>query len=145
MKSYLRVRCNKAYLANIRDFVRSRLDELDVHGKTSDQIVLAVDEACANCMIHQHQCDNYSTIEVAIFRENGTLYAEIKDSGKAFPIHTYRPKNLEEIVKLRAKGGLGINLIHRIMDEIKIEETPDYSIYIFGKKLPNSASGIDQT
>ena len=87
MKAYLRVRCNKRYLATIRDFVRSRLDDLDVTGQVSGQIVLAVDETCANCMIHQHQCDNYSTIEVAIYREDGVLYTEIKDTGKAFPIH----------------------------------------------------------
>ncbi len=141
MKSYLRVYCNKAYLANIRDFVRSRLHELEVNGKLSEQIVLAVDEACANCMIHQHHCDNYSTIEVAVYRENGTLYAEIKDTGKAFPIHTYQPQDIEDIVKHRVKGGLGINLIHKIMDEIKIEETDEHSIYLFGKKLPNSAQG----
>ncbi len=133
--AYIRVRCNKAYLTDIREFVKARLEELEVEGRTSDQIVLAVDEACANCMIHQHHCDNYSTIDVAVFRENGTLYAEIRDTGKAFPIHQYQPKDLEEIMKLRAKGGLGINLIHRIMDEIAIEETEEHSIYRFGKKL----------
>jgi len=135
MKAYLRVRCNKRYLATIRDFVRSRLEDLDVTGKVSSQIVLAVDEACANCMIHQHQCDNYSTIEVAIYREDGILYTEIKDTGKAFPIHEYKPKQVSEIVKKRGKGGLGINLIHRIMDEIKVEEKHDYFIYKLGKRV----------
>lgn len=135
MKSYLRVRCNKAYLANIREFVRSRLDELEVEGKLREQIVLAVDEACANCMIHSHQCDNYSSLEIAVFIEENTLWAEIKDPAKAFPMHTYQPRDLMEIVRLKTKGGLGINLIHKIMDEIKIEESADHCIYILGKNL----------
>ncbi|MEL7531250.1 MAG: ATP-binding protein [Bacteroidota bacterium] len=138
MKAYLRVRCNKGNLAIIREFVRSRLQDLQVGGPISNQIVLAVDEACANCMIHQHQCDNYSTIEVAIYRDEGTLYTEIKDTGKAFPIDTYEPKQLHDIVKDRIKGGLGINLIHKIMDVVKVEEKRDHFIYKLGKRIdPN--------
>ncbi|MFK7923344.1 MAG: ATP-binding protein [Bacteroidia bacterium] len=138
MKAYLRVRCNKGNLAIIREFVRSRLQDLQVGGPVSNQIVLAVDEACANCMIHQHQCDNYSTIEVAIYRDGGTLYTEIKDTGKAFRLDTYQPKQLNEIIKDRIKGGLGINLIHKIMDVVKVEEKRDHFIYKLGKRIdPN--------
>ena len=135
MKAYLRVRCNKEFLATIRDFVKARLEDLDVKGQVSSQIVLAVDEACANCMIHQHQCDDLSTIEIAIYRDDETLYTEIKDTGKAFPIHEYKPKGLQEIVRTRKKGGLGINLIHKIMDEIQVEEKRDHFIYRLGKHL----------
>lgn len=141
MKAYLRVRCNKGNLAIIREFVRSRLDDLHIVGTISNQIVLAVDEACANCMIHQHQCDNYSTIEVAIYRDEETLFTEIKDTGKAFPIDTYQPQHLNEIVKGRVKGGLGINLIHKIMDIVKVEEKRDHFIYKLGKRIdPNLGS-----
>ena len=138
MKAYLRVRCNKQFLSTIRDFMRSKLEEFEVSGHVSSQIVLAVDEACANCMIHQHQCDNYSTIEIAIYRRNGVLYTEIKDTGKAFPLHEYQPQQINDIVKERGKGGLGINLIHRIMDEINVEERNDYFIYRLGKYLDQS-------
>ncbi len=138
MKAYLRVRCNKEYLSTIRDFVRSKLEDFDVEGHVSHQIVLAVDEACANCMIHQHQCDNYSNIEIAIYRKHGTLYTEIKDTGEAFPIHEYQPQQITDIVRKRGKGGLGINLIHRIMDEINVEERRDCFIYRLGKYLDTS-------
>lgn len=141
MKAYLRVRCNKGNLAIIREFVRSRLQDLHIVGTISNQIVLAVDEACANCMIHQHQCDNYSTIEVAIYRDEETLFTEIKDTGKAFPIDTYQPQHLSEIVKGRVKGGLGINLIHKIMDIVKVEEKRDHFVYKLGKRIdPNLGS-----
>lgn len=138
MKAYLKVRCNKEYLATIREFVKERLNDLKVTGRVSSQIVLAVDEACANCMIHQHQCDNFSTIEVTIYRKEGTLYTEIKDTGKAFPIDQYEPRQINDIVRERGKGGLGINLIRKIMDEIQIEEKRDGFIYRLGKRLdPN--------
>lgn len=133
MKSYLRVRCNKKFLATIRDFVKERLEDLEISGKVSHQIVLAVDEACANCMIHQHHCDNVATLEISIYRKGTTIYTEIKDPGKAFPMHTYQPEQLQDIVKKRAKGGLGISLIHKIMDEIQVMQKPNYSLYRLGK------------
>lgn len=135
MKSYLRVRCNKKFLATIRDFVKKKLADMDINGRVSHQIVLAVDEACANCMIHQHQCDNLSTLEITIYKKGNTLYTEIKDPGKAFPMHTYQPEQLQEIIKKRAKGGLGISLIHKIMDEIQVEQESNYSLYRLGKNL----------
>ncbi|MDW3650076.1 MAG: ATP-binding protein [Bacteroidia bacterium] len=135
MKSYLRVRCNKKFLATIRDFVKKKLADMDINGRVSHQIVLAVDEACANCMIHQHQCDNLSTLEITIYKKDNTLYTEIKDPGKAFPMHTYQPEQLQEIIKKRAKGGLGISLIHKIMDEIQVEQESNYSLYRLGKNL----------
>ena len=138
MKAYLKVRCNKEFLATIRDFMKGHLKDLQVTGQISNQIILAVDEACANCMIHQHQCDNYSTIEVSIYREEGTLYTEIKDTGKAFPIDQYEPSQIDDIIKSRRKGGLGINLIHRIMDEIQVEAKRDCFVYRLGKRIdPN--------
>jgi serine/threonine-protein kinase RsbW len=104
-----------------------------VTGPVSHQIILAVDEACANCMIHQHNCDNQTTIEVSIYRKNQTLYTEIKDTGKAFRIDQYQPQQVSDIIEARGKGGLGINIIHRIMDEINVEEKRDYFIYRLGK------------
>ena len=48
---------------------------------------------------------------------------------------------LGKIVSKRIKGGLGINLIHRIMDEVKVEERQDYFIYRFGKYLDQEVAG----
>jgi serine/threonine-protein kinase RsbW len=144
MKSYLRVRCDKAYLAHVRNFVRDQLTGMEVARNEAEQFVLAVDEACANCMIHQHQCDGYSTIEVSLYWQGEMLFAEIKDSGSPFPLDQYEPREVSDIVRSRGKGGLGINLIQRIMDIVKVEEQPGYSIYRLGKKLsalPLSQSG----
>ena len=99
MKAQLEVTCHKRNLAVIRTFVRDWLEPRVLEGPVVNQIVLAVDEASANCMIHQHQCDDYSTIEVSIYREEQTLYTEIKDTGKAFPIDQYEPTELDDIVK----------------------------------------------
>ena len=139
MKRNLTVPCSKTSLAQVREFVKTQLGDLGIVGKVREQIILATDEACANCIIHQHQCNRSSTIEIAIYMKGNTLYTEIKDTGQAFPIDTYKPKKIEEIIKARRRGGLGLILINKIMDEIKVEERKDHFIYRFGKHL-NSRS-----
>ncbi len=134
-KSNLQVPCSKLSLAIIREFVNARLERLGVTGKIAQQIILATDEACANCIIHQHKCDIFSSIELSIYRQENTVYIEIKDTGKAFPIDKYKPQKLEEIIRDRKKGGLGIMLIKRLMDEVKVEEHKDHFVYKLGKHL----------
>lgn len=135
MKAFLKVSCQKDNLLTIREFVKSRLEYLDVPGKISHQIILATDEACANCIIHQHNCNGHSSIEVGIYKEGQTISIEIKDRGEAFPIHSYQPKQLHEIVKSRKKGGLGIMLIKKLMDEVKVEKSDDFFVYKLSKHI----------
>jgi len=115
--------------------VRDTLLALDVRRKDSHLIVLAMDEACSNAIIHHHHCDGVSSIDVVIYRTETELRLEIEDTGKAFPIHTYKPGKLSDLVKLRRKGGLGISLIHKVMDKIEVEQFNGYYIYRFTKNL----------
>lgn len=135
MNESIQVTCSRSNLAVIRDYVKSCLDAFAVTGKTAGQIVLAVDEACANCIIHQHNCDGNSHIEVSLNHADGVIVIAIKDSGEAFPIDAYTPQSLEEIIRDRKKGGLGINLIHRIMDKIEVEQREGYHLYKFEKRI----------
>ena len=135
VKAHIKVRCRKPNLAVIREFVQSWLKERQITGTVANQIVLAVDEASANCMIHQHQCDARSRIEVAISRHQNKVEVEIKDTGRAFRIDQYKPQGISELIQKRNKGGMGIQLIHSIMDEIEIEENSKFFVYRFAKKL----------
>jgi serine/threonine-protein kinase RsbW len=131
----LRVYCSISNLPSVRDFMRSNLRDLDVNGKTSEMLVLAVDEACANAMIHQHNCDGSTFLELSLYRNDEQLFIELKDSGKAFPIDTFEPMSNEDRVKTHARGGMGILLIRSIMDSIEINQMADYHIFKFVKNL----------
>lgn len=131
----LKVTCHKSNLAVIRDYVHRQLSDLGIGGKTASQVVLAVDEACANCIIHQHQCDGSSVIEVNMDLAGDTLNISIRDSGQAFPIDQYQSAPLEDIVRQRKKGGLGLSIIHKIMDQVEVEQHPGFHLYKFAKRL----------
>lgn len=135
MKAHYIATCSKQSLPKIRAFVTMELTSLKVQETMRNELVLAVDEACANSIIHQHHCDGTSSIKVSIGRDGNTLIIELTDKGDPFPIMDYQPQNLKEIIKKRTKGGLGIFLITRIMDKIEVIERKDNFTYRFIKYL----------
>ena len=133
MKTHYIAICSKQSLPKIRAFVESELRALEVKDMVTHQLVLAVDEACANSIIHQHDCDESSRIKLSISRRGGELLIELTDEGAPFPINEYEPQNLQEIIKNRTKGGLGIFLINQIMDKVEVVENKDHFVYRFTK------------
>lgn len=127
--------CSKQSLPKIRAFVEGELRALEITDAMMHQLVLAVDEACANSIIHQHRCDGKSRIQLSISRKGNELHIELMDRGNPFPIHEYKPQNLNEIIKNRKQGGLGIFLITKIMDKIELIEKGQDFTYRFTKYL----------
>jgi len=83
--------------------------------------MLAVEEVCANLIIHSHDCngEDYINLEVKEYPEK--IIFEIKDQGKAFNILDYEIPDLIKVKGEKRKGGLGIILVKKIMDEIEFE------------------------
>lgn len=135
MKAHYIAICSKTSLPKIRQFVRDQLNAYDVQPLMTDQLVLAMDEACANSIIHQHKCDENSNIELVIYRKGNAIHFELRDVGKPFNILQYNPGNLESAIIERKKGGLGILLITKIMDEVEVIEGEARFTYHFVKYI----------
>jgi len=117
-----KVPCSKNQLQCIRNFIHQTLDKFVISDIDKCQLVLAVDEVCTNLMIHSHNCDPKESIELIISIENNQgITFEIQDQGKAFNMLEYNEPKLDEIVRARRKGGLGIILVKRIMDQIEFD------------------------
>lgn len=135
MKSNYIAICSKTSLPKIRAFVEAELKNMDVQSSTCSQVVLAVDEACANSIIHQHSNDGKANIQICIYRLQNVLTIELTDEGEPFPIHQYKPQDLKEIIRKRKRGGLGIQLINKIMDKIEVIQDENQYTYRFIKYL----------
>ena len=64
MKDKLTVPCEKQSLSVIREYVLNQLDLFQVGEVLANQIVLAVDETCANSIIHGNQTDANHNLEI---------------------------------------------------------------------------------
>ena len=121
--------CSKDKLKEIRRFVEATLKKVGMADTESNKIVLAIDEVCANMIIHSNHCNPSECVEICIQEKNkGTLTFDISDSGEGFDYSKYKQPNLDEIIEQRKKGGLGIMLVKKIMDSIEFSQVDNKNV-----------------
>ena len=131
----IKVPCVRSSLALIREYIESSLEKLPVNDIIRNQIVLAVDEASANCIIHGNNCDESRSIEVILAFTQNEIRVEIFDSAPPYLIQNHQSTTIQEKIRCAAKGGLGISLILKIMDEVDVENTGNGSTYKLIKRV----------
>ena len=136
MEYKFKVPCSKSKLGEIREFLQRVLSENSIPEVTVNTLVLAVDEVCANLIIHSHNCDPNEQIELKV-RVNGKseITFDIIDHGDGFNIGDYEEPSISDIVKQKRKGGIGLMLVRRIMDEIEYIKGDKKNVYRLHKKI----------
>ena len=105
-------------LVKIRDFVINKALGAGFNEGDANKIALAVDEACTNLMKHSFNLDK--TREFCVKIELSTYKFIIKILAQGLPFNPLQVSslNMKEYFKNYKKGGLGIQIIRSIMDEI---------------------------
>ncbi|WP_245947068.1 ATP-binding protein [Algoriphagus yeomjeoni] len=119
----MKISCQTAALSELRVFLKKTLGELHLSDVDQLQLILAVEEVCANLIIHSHKCNALDFIQLDIKQNPGKLIFEITDEGKAFNMLDYEVPDLNKVKGDKRKGGLGIILVKKIMDEIEFDST----------------------
>lgn len=135
MNNSIRVNCTKKNLKLIRDFVTQYLEQLSLSDVLMNQMVLAVDEICANLIIHANNEDPTKYIYLTITEPNDGVQFEINDNGVAFTSHNYKEPDILEHVRIGKKGGVGIALVKRIMDKVEFTTRDGYNACLLYKKI----------
>lgn len=135
MRATHKCKCTKENLEQIRHFVSDHL-EGQIDSIIGEQIVLAIDEACANAIIHGNKSDPDKEIQVIISIENKQLEVEISDIGNNEISYTEADAtDIQQLVAERRKGGLGLMLMHTIMDQIIFSNEDGRNICRLSKSL----------
>ncbi len=136
MKHRIVIPCEKDKLGSVRTFVQRQLDKYGLSEIESHKLVLAIDEVCANMIIHSNNCDPNESLELEMmFKENHNIIFVIRDKGMSFDINAYQEPSMQEIISSKRKGGLGLMLVKRIMDKIEFTTENNYNICRLTKKL----------
>jgi len=130
-----KISCQKSRLFEIRKFLSGILSGKGLSEVDINSIILAVDEMCANIIIHTHNCNPKESIELSIDIQTDGIVFEIEDKGTGFDISKYQEPSIADIIHNRKKGGLGLILVRRIMDEIKLVKNNNHNIYRLYKKI----------
>ena len=119
----LKVKAELENLVVIRRFVKERTQALHTKPSAIDDVVLAVDEAATNIMIHGYQSEA-GQIEIEIQPEESSLIIRLRDQAPVFdPSHVPEP-DLTLPFDQRPLGGLGVFLIRHFMDQVIYHPTP---------------------
>lgn len=91
------------------------------HGFSSRQISdirLAVDEAITNIIKHAYKGDENRTIGITVAFKKDRICIELQDTGSSFNLEKFPEPNIQEKIKQKKRGGMGVYLIHSLMDDV---------------------------
>jgi anti-sigma regulatory factor (Ser/Thr protein kinase) len=111
-------------LAMIRDFVGNIGSKAGMDEREVARIALAVDEAVANVIEHAYGSDDTREVTIRAVLDDEAVTFEIVDTGKGFDPSQVPAKDLEQLVKERRSGGLGLRLIRTVMDDVQYQIVP---------------------
>jgi len=111
------IEARESHLAQVRDFVARICMQAGFDPADTANFKLAVDEACTNIIQHSyHNQGGEIAIQVKYF--SGQVEIVLKDTGESFDFGSVAVPDLDHYVAIGKRGGLGIYLINRIMDEV---------------------------
>ncbi len=134
-KFHLEVPGEERHLGQVRDFVDRVCAELDVPPKTVNSLKLAIDEACSNIIRHAYR-ERKGSIQVTIAPHGpNNLLVSLVDQGESFDLNRVRVPDLRRYVATGRKGGLGLFLMNRLMDEVAYNVTSSGNVLTMKKNL----------
>ena len=104
-------------LARIRRFVEKAATALGVDPAAIPYLLLAVDEAATNIIVHGYQ-GREGPIEVEVARQGDGLLIRLRDEAAPFDPTAIPPPDLSLPLEERAIGGMGVYLMRRCMDQV---------------------------
>ncbi len=121
--------CNTDCLELVRYALKKWLCKENISEKISNKIILAMDEALSNIILHGFKNNTNGYINVEFLRENNKISIVIEDNGEFFDITKINPPKPIKMIREGKTHGFGIYLIKTIMDEVR---------YVYSKKKGNN-------
>jgi len=111
-----------ASLKKIRSAVRGVAIGSGCSEALAHDIIMAVDEACQNIIRHAYggACDEEMVIEIHEETKPDRLVILLRDHAEKVDETKVKSRDLEDV----RPGGLGVHLIHEVMDESGFVPTP---------------------
>ena len=123
-KEQLKVPAKIEFLGELRDFVTKVGKRHGFSDSVINAFKLSIDEAATNIIKHAYRdWDGDITIRAIIKKDALTIV--LLDQGKYFDPRTVNDPDLKRYVEIGKKGGLGIFIMRRLLDEIDYRKTEE--------------------
>ena len=122
MQDELRVEASIENVRRIAEFVRDTGQRLRLTEDTLFDVDLAVEEASANIVRHAYRPGHAGDILLRVETTDDVVRITLIDWGLPFDADNVRPFDVDAPVETRAEGGMGLRIIHSLMDNV-VRET----------------------
>ncbi|HYW34361.1 MAG TPA: ATP-binding protein [Balneolaceae bacterium] len=112
------VRASTDYLADVRDFVAKQAASFGFGKEEISDIRLAVDEAFTNIIKHAYQNDEKQSVKISLGKNGDAFWISLLDTGRSFSLQNYEEPDVKERVRQKKRGGVGVYLIRKLMDDV---------------------------
>ncbi len=129
------VNASTEQIAEVRNFVAMHAANVGFTPEDVDDIRLAVDEAYTNVIKHAYNYDPSKKVTIKVGFNGSEFLITIADEGRSFNPDTYSEPNIRERIMLRKRGGVGVYLIHRLMDHVEYRKSGIMNEIVMSKKL----------
>lgn len=131
----------KISLANDLDeiaMVGARLDEFceshDIPPQVAYAVNVSVDELLNNTISYGYADDARHTIELSARVDDGAVVVEIVDDGQEFEASVVPEPDTDAALEDRAVGGLGLFIVHQMMDSVEFRREDGRNVVTIAKK-----------
>jgi serine phosphatase RsbU (regulator of sigma subunit)/anti-sigma regulatory factor (Ser/Thr protein kinase)/PAS domain-containing protein len=121
-------------LSEVRRFVAHYLADVRAPVDISSEIVLAVNEAAANAARYGRRHGGRSELRVRCALRGSTVEISVADDGGGFDASTVREQ--ATLPDRYASGGRGLFLMHKLMDRVTFDPTPNGTVVNLTRAIP---------
>ncbi|MDD3642227.1 MAG: SpoIIE family protein phosphatase, partial [Candidatus Krumholzibacteria bacterium] len=121
---HLTIPADENNLSEVRDFISDICQRAGFSKREINNTKLAMDEACTNIIKHAYR-DISGEIRIDVDAGPGKVEINIFDRGTPFDWSKVKDPDLQQYVEIGKKGGLGIFLMNRLMDDLDYQATGD--------------------
>lgn len=122
-------------ISHVRNFVAQHAGECGFSEVETDEIRLAVDEAYTNIVKHAYQFDGSKTVTIRVTCDQERFSVALIDQGRRYDPETYQVPDIEDRIKNRKRGGVGVFLIQRLMDHVEYRHHGSANEIVMTKNL----------
>jgi serine/threonine-protein kinase RsbW len=122
-KELITIPAQMSYLSQVRDFIEHIGRKFRYSDKVTNSFKLVIEEACTNIIRHGYRDIKGGEITLKAIIRRQSLTIVIIDQGISYDPRQANTPDLQKYIQIGKKGGLGIFMMRKLMDDVQYNIT----------------------